>query len=53
MHSQEMEFVSVSVEDAKEDPQNHWFFMEDAEEDAETIVCLWKTLTNRKKYILS
>ena len=52
IHSQKIEFVCVFLEDAREDPQKHCVFVEDAEEDAETIVFLWKTLANIRKYIL-
>ena len=31
---------------------NPYVFVEDAEEDAETIVFLWKTLEEIRKYIL-
>ena len=41
------------MEDAQEALVFHCKFVEDAEEDTENIVFLWKTLIKLKEYILS
>ena len=42
-------FAYALVEDDEEDTDSVCIFVEDAEEDAETIEVLWKTLIGRKK----
>ena len=44
-----MRFVYAFVEDREGDHDFECVFVEDAEEDAETLVFLWKTLIGRKK----